>query len=261
NGWNVTSIIMTNKFRFYVALRKKFPKPKPLPNILGLDINSGRIALSIYNPRTKSWLKQLYFGKDIGLKQVRYEKRRAILQKYRDTATPSRAGKKLKKLSGRQRNYVKTRIWQLVSEITKLAKAYYAGIVIEDIKNLRVSKNQWRKKSRKKVNRIPYGFFRFALEHKATIEGIPIISIDPKYTSQSCPKCGHRNKSNQKHYTLFKCRKCGFEANRDRVASQNICLRADNFWSVNNIQISQTGVAVNQPVCPDEGVCSQHLIT
>lgn len=256
DAWSVSSIIMTNKHRFYAVLNKEFPEPQPMPNVLGIDINSGRIALSIYNPRTKRWLRQLYFGKDIFLRQVRYEERRGILQEYRDTITPSRAGKKLKILSGRQRNYVRTRIWQLVSEIIGLAKEYKAAIVIEDIKHLRVPKNKWRKKSRKKVNRIPYGFFRFALEHKATIEGIPVIAIDPKYTSQTCPKCGHRSRANWKHYSLFRCKKCGFEANRDRVASQNICLRADNFWTANNIQISQAEVAVNQLVCPIEGVCS-----
>lgn len=257
DAWNVCSIIMTNKFRFYAVLNKEFPEPKLMPNVLGIDINSGRTALSIYNPRTKRWLKQLYFGKDIFLRQVRYEERRGVLQEYRDTITPGKAGKKLKVLSGRQRNYVKTRIWQLVSEIIKSAKEYKATIAIEDIKYLRVSKNKWRKKSRKKVNKIPYGLFRFALEHKAAIEGIPIIAINPKYTSQTCPRCEYRSRANWKHYTLFRCRKCGFEANRDRVASQNICLRADNFLTpVNNIQISQAEAVVNQLVCPVEGVCS-----
>ncbi|MEW6070170.1 MAG: transposase, partial [Candidatus Thermoplasmatota archaeon] len=257
NAWDVTSIIMTKNFRFYAVLTKEFPEPKPMPNVLGIDINSGRIALSIYNPRTKRWLRQLYFGKDIFLRQVKYEVRRGILQGYRDTTTPSGAGKKLKILSGTQKNYVRTRIWQIVSEIIELAKEYKATIIIEEIKHLRVPNNKWRKKSRKKVNRIPYGFFRFALEHKAAIEGFPVIAIDPKYTSQTCPRCGNRSRTNWKHYALFGCKECGFEANRDRVASQNICLRADNFLTpVNNIQISRTGAAVNQPVCPVEGACS-----
>ncbi|MHA1626603.1 MAG: IS200/IS605 family accessory protein TnpB-related protein, partial [Candidatus Asgardarchaeia archaeon] len=147
-------------------------------------------------------------------------------------------------LSGKQRNYVKTRIWQIVSEIIKLARENYATIVIEDIKHLRVRKGKINKKARRKINRIPYGFFRFALEHKAIQEGIKVIAINPKYTSQTYPRCGKRRKSTQHNY--FRC-KCGFEANRDRVASQKICLRASRSLP-SMAQYPEAGAVVNQPV-------------
>lgn len=43
-------------------------------------------------------------------------------------------------------------------------------------------------------------------------------------TSQTCPRCGHVNKKNRSQ-TVFKCRKCGYENNADRVASLNVALR------------------------------------
>ncbi|WP_425464471.1 zinc ribbon domain-containing protein [Paenibacillus oralis] len=50
-----------------------------------------------------------------------------------------------------------------------------------------------------------------------------VIAVDPKYTSQTCPKCEHKNKGNRdkkKHH--FKCKKCGYSSNDDRVAAVNL---------------------------------------
>lgn len=258
-GWEVTSVIMTKDFRFYVTIKKEFPKPKSLPNIMGIDINSGRIALSILDFQTGKVLKQLYLGKDIFLKQIKYEIRRAKIMHKRDKFFSLRARKSFKKVSGKQKNYVRTRIWQIVGEIIKLAKEYGCDIGIESIKNLRITKTQMRKKSRKIINRIPYGFFRFALEHKAIQEGIRVIKVNPRYTSQTCYKCGYVSRSNRRNYKQFKCVRCEFEVNVDRLASVNICLRA-GIDRIHKSQISETGVAVNQPTRPDE-VSWQHFYT
>jgi IS605 OrfB family transposase len=254
-GWEVSSVLMSSNFRFFFTLKKSFPEATPQPNILGVDINSGRIALSIINPRTKKVLRQLYLGKDIALRQVGYEIRRAKIQSKMDKGS-NVARKSFRRISGKQRSYVRTRIWQIVSEIIKLAKEYKSNIAIEDIKNLRVRKREMQKKSRKIINRIPYGFFRFALIHKAMIEGIKVIKVNPSYTSQTCYRCKHVSRSNRRNYKQFKCVRCGFEVNADRLASINICLRAGG----SNSQVSETGAAVNQPVRPDE-VCWQHLNT
>jgi len=249
-GWEITSIFMTKDLKFYATLKKEFPEPKIMPNVLGIDVNARWLAVSVYNPRTERWQKQLYLGKDISLRQIKYEQRRAKLQHYKDKFFDSKAGGKFRMLGGKQRNYVKTRVWQVVSEIIKLAKENYATIAIEDIKHLRVRKGEINKKGRKKINRIPYGLFRFVLEHKAMQEGIKVIAINPKYTSQTCPRCGKRRKSTQ--YNYFRC-ECGFEANRDRTASQNICLRASRLLPSITAQYPEAGAAVNQPVWSYEG--------
>jgi hypothetical protein len=80
---------------------------------LDVDINSSKIAVSIVS-RDKV-LKQTYLGQDVSAMQIRFEERRAKLQSHRDRGS-SKAGLKLKKLSGKQRNYVKTRIWQIAKK-------------------------------------------------------------------------------------------------------------------------------------------------
>ena len=255
-GWSITSVKMTSTHKFVVLIKKEF-ESKPMPNVLGVDVNSGNIAVTVKNPRTGRIIKQLYFAQDIAYRQIRFEQRRSTIQEHRDNTDPQRSGKKLKNLSGRQRNFVTTRLHQVVNEIIRLAEANYASIAIEDLKDLRKSKTEWTKRSRKIVNRIPYGQFRFLMEYKTAIKTIPLVAVKPKYTSQMCPKCGHTTKNNWVGYHYFRCEKCGFEANRDRVASVNICDRASaTAVTSKSTLFSDAEAVVNQLVRPCETTCS-----
>ncbi len=260
-GWKMTSIIMKQNLSFLTVLSKTMPKPTIRPNVMGIDVNSSKIAISIISK--DKVLKQTYFGRDVSTKQFRFEERREKLQSYRDKGS-SKAGLKLKRLSGKQRNYVKTRMWQIANQIVKMAKQFNANIVIEKLRNLRKRKGEWSKKGRKKVNRIPYALFRHALKCVAEREGVFIKEVKPNYTSQTCPRCGYVGRENWKGYVYFKCAKCGYEADRDRVASLNIALSAAPkvgvpkryFWS----QIREGDASVSGHVLKDEG-CRWHQTT
>jgi len=258
-GWIATSIIMKRNLRFLVVLKKESPKPSVRPNWMGIDINSSKIAVSVISK--DKVLKQTYFGQDISTRQFRFEERRAKLQKYRDAVSKGKAGLKLKKLSGKQRNYVRTGMWQIANEIVKLAKEFNSNIAIERLKYLRKRKGEWSKKSTRKVNRIPYGFFRHALKHVAEREGIMVIEVKPSYTSQTCPRCGHVGEENWKGYVYFRCVKCGYEADRDRTASRNIAERADKLFRYSHVQFPLGNAPVNGHAWKDEEVERQRLFT
>jgi IS605 OrfB family transposase len=222
-GWKATSIIMKRNLSFLVVLHRDFPEPEVRENWMGVDVNSSKIAISVVGKERV--LKQTYYGQDVSIKQLRFEERRAKFQSYRDKGS-SKAGIKLKSLSGKQRNYVRARIWQIANEIVKMAKKFNANIATERLRHLRKRKGEWSKKSRKKVNRIPYALFRHALKCVAEREGVFVKEFKASYTSQTCPPCGHIGKENWRVYRYFKCVKCGYEADRDRVASLNLALRA-----------------------------------
>jgi transposase len=43
------------------------------------------------------------------------------------------------------------------------------------------------------------------------------------YTSQTCPKCGHVEKTNRdKKNHIFKCKTCGYTSNDDRIGAMNL---------------------------------------
>jgi putative transposase len=255
-GWEITSIMMKRSGGFLAVISKEMSKPLVRVNSLGVDVNSPRVAVSIVSP-TAGILKQAYYGKDISTRQFNFEKRRAALQQYRDTVSRGKAGLKLRRLSRRQRNYVRTSIWALANEVVKLAITSNANIAIEKLQRLRKRRGEWSARSRRKVNRIPYGFFRHAIRHVAEKQRILVQEVSPKYTSQMCPNCGHTGKSNWRSYISFRCTACGYEANRDRVASLNIALRAappTNMQNVPNLrQFPEGSASVSRRVWQGEG--------
>ncbi|MFQ6129619.1 MAG: RNA-guided endonuclease TnpB family protein [Candidatus Hadarchaeaceae archaeon] len=253
-SWEISSVIMKSNLRFLAVLRKDEPPKRESPNVLGVDINAGSIAVSIRSAEGKI-LKQLYLGQDLARVQAKFERRRAKLQTHRDVHSRSKAGKKLKQLSRRQRNYTRTRCWQLAGELVELAKRFDARIAVERLKHLRKRRGEWRKRSRRRVNRIPYGFLRLALEHKSAQDGVIVEAVSARYTSQTCPRCGFADKANRRNFHYFRCIRCGFEANADRVASLNICRRAGSKgWCPKQpkSQIPAAGGVVNCRVLSDD---------
>ncbi|MDM7323426.1 MAG: transposase [Thermus sp.] len=53
----------------------------------------------------------------------------------------------------------------------------------------------------------------------------PVIGVDPRYTSQDCPVCGHREKR-PLWVREFTCPVCGTTLHRDIAAAQNILAKA-----------------------------------
>lgn len=64
----------------------------------------------------------------------------------------------------------------------------------------------------------------------AVKSGKSVIAVNPRHTSQECPKCGHIEKSNRKG-EKFVCRNCGFADHADTKASRTIAKKAGFVFS------------------------------
>lgn len=62
-----------------------------------------------------------------------------------------------------------------------------------------------------------WGLFFELLEYKTNV-----VKVNPAYSSQTCSKCGHKEKGNRKTQSLFECLKCGYTENADFQATQNL---------------------------------------
>ncbi|WP_406382120.1 zinc ribbon domain-containing protein [Streptomyces sp. NBC_00117] len=60
---------------------------------------------------------------------------------------------------------------------------------------------------------------------------MPLVYVDPAYTSQMCSQCRHIDKRNRVDQGLFICRGCGVVAHADRNASHNIAARGAAVWT------------------------------
>jgi putative transposase len=67
-----------------------------------------------------------------------------------------------------------------------------------------------------------WGLFRRMLEYKQAWRGGRVIAVNPRYTSQTCPACGHVSKANRPQQALFSCEQCGYSYHADVVAAINL---------------------------------------
>lgn len=71
-----------------------------------------------------------------------------------------------------------------------------------------------------------WGHISKRLQNKMSANGGRLVLVPAAYTSQACHKCGHVAKENRESQAVFKCVKCGYEANADVNAAKNILGRA-----------------------------------
>ena len=95
-------------------------------------------------------------------------------------------------------------------------------IAVEDLK----VKNMVRSRLSKHISDAGWATFRNQLAYKSDWYGRTLIAVDPKYTSQTCFECGHKEKDNRQSQARFVCLSCGAGQNADVNAAKNILARA-----------------------------------
>ncbi|MFD0119455.1 zinc ribbon domain-containing protein [Streptomyces sp. NPDC058320] len=81
-----------------------------------------------------------------------------------------------------------------------------------------------------------YGF----ASHKARKAGVPVLHVNPAYTSRTCAQCGHIDKANRASQARFACRSCSVVAHAHWNGSCNIRHRAEALWRRGCSQPAQT---------------------
>jgi putative transposase len=120
-------------------------------------------------------------------------------------------------------------------------------IAIEDLTNIRKRKGRG-KQFKRALHSWSFAQLRSFLEYKAEEKGCKVETIDPRYTSQTCSKCGYVHKSNRPSQSLFKCKSCGFELNADLNASRNIAQK----YLAGSGKSAASGLLSTSLLCPTE---------
>ncbi|MYD61954.1 MAG: IS200/IS605 family element transposase accessory protein TnpB [Gemmatimonadetes bacterium] len=93
-------------------------------------------------------------------------------------------------------------------------------IILGDLTGIR-SSIAYGKRMNQRLHAWPYARLSAMIEYKAALLGIKVKVVSEKYTSQTCPQCNIRKKSNRKHRGWYSCH-CGFEGQADLVGAFNI---------------------------------------
>lgn len=60
-----------------------------------------------------------------------------------------------------------------------------------------------------------------AIKRRAQVTGTKVVEVSPQYTSQTCSRCGNRQKL-ELHQRVYECPNCGLSIDRDVGAALNI---------------------------------------
>ena len=102
--------------------------------------------------------------------------------------------------------------------------------VLEDLSGVRSATEKVRLKDRYVC--VSWSFYDLEqkLRYKAALNESCVINVDPRYTSQTCPVCGHTEKANRnKKMHIFKCKCCGYTSNDDRIGAMNLYRMGINY--------------------------------
>ena len=91
-------------------------------------------------------------------------------------------------------------------------------VAIENLKVRNMIKNHCLAKS---ISDVAWYRFREWLEYFSAVYGVPVIAVNPSYTSQNCSNCGHKVVKTLSTRT-HKCPHCNYIADRDENAAINI---------------------------------------
>ncbi|MGW2974990.1 RNA-guided endonuclease InsQ/TnpB family protein [Streptomyces mirabilis] len=170
-----------------------------------------------------------------GGKLNKYRRRQLRVRAELQARGTKSAKRKLRKRSRREARHA-TNVNHIISKrIVTEAERTGRGIGLEDLTGIR-TRVRLRKPQRVALHSWAFAQLAAFVLYKAERAGVPVVQVDPAYTSQTCSWCGHCEKANRRTQELFACRSCGVVAHADHNAARNIAARAQDTWA-----------AVNQP--------------
>jgi len=130
---------------------------------------------------------------------------------------------RIRALHRKARNIVVDWCWKLAKQVALKALKKGCAIALENLEGLRKRVNSEDDATAWKFTMFAYRRLQHSIISKAIEYGVPIIIVDPRNTSSTCPRCGEKLVY---IHRLAVCNRCGFKADRDSVGAMNIWLRA-----------------------------------
>jgi len=199
--------------RAIVAFRKNAPRPYVPESALSLDTNEGSLD-GVFFKKDEAKAVTADFP-DVAIIQQRHHDRRRRLQKKK--AHDRRTSRRLCRREGaRERHRIEHRLHQIANSVLCFAENNRSVVVIEDLRGFRPKRN---KELNRRLNLWPRKELHRIIDYKAQWRGIPVVKIDPRYSSRTCPICGRIQDSRMG--AEFRC-DCGWRLDRHTNASLNL---------------------------------------
>ncbi|GIP33927.1 RNA-guided endonuclease TnpB family protein [Paenibacillus sp. J2TS4] len=204
------------KFFLHLPMTKEVEEvsDQSLNQVVGLDMGINFVVTS-YDSQGQC---TFFHGRPIKNKRSKYKHLRKQLQQL-GTAS---ARRKLKRIGGRENRWM-TDINHRISKALVRRYGAHTLFVLEDLTGVRNRTERVRVQDRYETVSWSFYQLRQMITYKAILHGAKVIAVDPRYTSQACPKCEHTERANRdKKRHRFCCQKCGYRSNDDRIGAMNL---------------------------------------
>ena len=205
-------ILVNGIFYLCVVVEVDEETPYDPKGTLGVDLGIKYLAVDSDG--------EVHSGEQINQTRERLDSLKARLQ---SKGTKS-AKRHLKKLSGRTARFSRDVNHCISKIIVAKAKDTLRSIAMEDLQGIRDKVTV--KALRRSLHTWNFGLLRTFVEYKAKVAGVPVVFVDPRNTSRTCPSCSHVAKANRPTRDEFRCVSCGFAGAADHIAAINIAFRA-----------------------------------
>ncbi|WP_059103955.1 RNA-guided endonuclease TnpB family protein [Shouchella shacheensis] len=204
------------KWFLHIPMTKDIPQVEDdvINQVVGVDLGINFVATT-YDSQGKT---TFFKGRHIKHKRAKYKQTRKELQQKQ---TPS-ARRRLLQIGQRENRWMQD-INHCISKALVDQYGENTLFTIENLTGIRQATEKVRVNDRYQTVSWSFYDLRQKLEYKSLMHQSKVIAVDPKYTSQTCPKCGHTEKANRnKKKHIFCCRTCGYTSNDDRIGAMNL---------------------------------------
>ncbi|MFF0372018.1 RNA-guided endonuclease InsQ/TnpB family protein [Micromonospora sp. NPDC005087] len=201
----------------------EIPEPRVFEpsGFLGVDMGVANIAYDSDGTR--------YAGSQLNRYRRRQQRLRARLQAKGTQSARRLLARRRKKEARHAANTNHIIAKTIVTEAARTGR----GIAVEKLTGIR-DRVRLRKPQRVTLSSWSFHQLRAFLTYKARRAGVPLVEVDPRYTSQTCAGCGYRDKRNRPDQATFLCRSCRVVAHADHNAALNIAARGVVGWGAVN---------------------------
>lgn len=205
----------------YACVEVAEPEPIDPAGFLGVDMGIATIAYDSDGNR------------HTGTKLNGYRRRQARLRQRLQAKGTQSAKRLLARRRKKEARHAANVNHIIAKTIVTQAARTGRGIAVEELTGIR---NRVRLRKPRRVTLASWSFHQLGeyLAYKARRAGVPLVEVDARYTSQTCNRCGHRDKRNRPDQETFACRSCGVVAHADHNAALNIAQRGVEGWAAVN---------------------------
>lgn len=239
------SQLVYDKKKWFLLLTYEFAHEKlnlDPEKILGVDLGE---AFAIYASSLGQYERLPIEGGEVTAYAKKLEERKKSLQHQAAYCGDGRIGHGTKtrvdavyKTEDRIANFRKTINHRYSKALIEFALQYgYGTIQMEDLRGIKADMEEPRR-----LRHWTYYDLQSKIEAKAAEHGIVIRKVNPQFTSQRCSRCGCISADNRKKQATFCCVSCGYKANADYNASQNLSIK-----DIDKIIAKELGAKGKQP--------------